>query len=488
MSYQFHPSILRAYDIRGIINETLSAKDAYFVGRAFATILHRDNKSKVAVGYDGRASSIELKNQLSQGLKDSGCEVMEIGLGPTPMLYFAVHFLNYDAGIMITGSHNPVNHNGFKITMKDSPFFGDQITKLGEIAKKGDFIEGNGKIRHTNILDQYVHRITEGCSIAKNSELLDEIDEFLPERDQLKVAWDAGNGATGEAMKKLAHSIKTKDYLLFEKIDGSFPNHHPDPSVEENLEDLKRTVLEHDCDLGIAFDGDGDRIGVIDDKGEILWPDQLMTIFAKAVLKENPGATIISDVKASEVLFDKIRENGGVPLMYKTGHSFIKAKMKEVKSPLAGEMSGHIFFADKYYGYDDALYAAVRLIDILISSGKSLSQIKAALPKTYSTPEIRIECPDDKKFQIIKNIQEQLHQAKVKFNDIDGVRASDENGWWLIRASNTQAVLVARCEAKSENKLKNLKNSLAEILLENDIKLPKELEQFGNKSNKVAIG
>lgn len=488
MSYQFHKSILRAYDIRGIMDETLSAHDAYFVGRAFATVLHRDNKSKVAIGYDGRVSSIDLKNKLSQGLKDSGCEVMEIGLGPTPMLYFAVNYLNYDAGIMITGSHNPPNHNGFKLTYKNSPFFGDQILELGEIAKKGDFFEGNGHIKHTNILDQYINRITQDSPIASESELLDEIDDFLPEEQQLKVAWDAGNGATGEAMKRLAHKLRTKDFLLYEKIDGSFPNHHPDPSVEENLEDLKKTVLDNKCDLGIAFDGDGDRIGVIDDKGEIIWPDQLMTIFAKSVLKDNPGATIISDVKASEILFDKIRENGGVPLMYKTGHSFIKAKMKEVNSPLAGEMSGHIFFADKYYGYDDALYAAVRLIDILFYSKKTLSEIKAELPKTFSTPEIRIECKDEEKFQIIQNIQDQLRKAKVKFNDIDGVRAMDENGWWLIRASNTQAVLVARCEAKSESKLENLKNSLTEVLVENKVKLPKELDNNSKKSDKVALG
>ncbi len=483
MTHQFHNSILRAYDIRGIIDETLNAKDAYFVGRAFGTILQKDNKNKVAVGFDGRSSSIELKNELSRGLKDSGCEVMEIGLGPTPMLYFSVYFLNYDAGIMITGSHNPPNHNGFKLTLRNKPFFGDQILELGEIAKKGEFFEGEGKIKHTNILDQYVNRVTQDCKIITNSELLDEIDEFLPENEQLRVAWDAGNGAAGEAMKRIANKLRTKNFLLFEKIDGTFPNHHPDPSVEENLEDLKRTVLENNCDLGIAFDGDGDRIGVIDNKGEILWPDQLMVIFAKSVLKDNPGTTIISDVKASEVLFDKIRENGGVPLMYKTGHSFIKSKMKEVGSPLAGEMSGHIFFADKYYGFDDALYAAVRLLDILLSSEKSLSEIKDALPKTYSTPEIRIECEDSEKFKIIQKIKSYLAKLNIEFNDTDGVRVNDKNGWWLIRASNTQAILVARCEAKSESKLKNLKNSLAEILSYHGVKLPKILEKKVIKYN-----
>lgn len=484
-SHKFHNSILRAYDIRGIVDETLEPRDAYYVGRSFATILKRSNKNKVAVGYDGRLSSVELKNELSRGLQDSGCEVMEVGLGPTPMLYFAVHFLNYDAGIMITGSHNPANHNGFKITLKNKPFFGDEIQELGEIANNGNFAEGQGKIKHTNLIDPYINRITQDCHLARNSELLDEIDEFLPEDRQLRVAWDAGNGAAGEVMKKIANKLRTKDFLLFDKIDGTFPNHHPDPTVESNLVDLKKTVLENNCDLGIAFDGDGDRLGVIDHKGEIIWPDQLMTIFAKSVLKENPQATIISDVKASEVLFDKIKEYGGNPLMYKTGHSFIKSKMKEVNSPLAGEMSGHIFFADKYYGFDDAIYAAVRLIDILLSEKKSLRELKKELPKTCSTPEIRIECEEAEKFGIIEKIKAQLKKEKIKFNDIDGVRANNENGWWLIRASNTQAVLVARCESSSAEKLKKLKDNLKEILSNYNVKLPDILT---DDNGKVACG
>ncbi len=485
MSHQFHKSILRAYDIRGIIDETLSNEDAYFVGRSFGTLLLGQNKSKVAIGYDGRVSSIDLKNNLVKGLTESGCEVMEVGLGPTPMLYFSVHFLNFDAGIMVTGSHNPANHNGFKITLKDAPFFGKQILELGKIAKKGQFNEAPGRVRHTNLIEHYVNKITSECKIARKSELLDEIDEFLPEKKQLKVAWDAGNGAAGEAIKKVAKKLRTRDFLLFEKIDGSFPNHHPDPTVEENLSDLRNAVSENNCDLGIAFDGDGDRIGVIDNEGEILWGDQLMTIFSKSVLKENPGATIIADVKASEILFDEITKNGGKALMHKTGHSFIKAKMKETGALLAGEMSGHIFFADNYYGFDDALYAAIRLIDILLEERKSLSEIRKSLPKTYSTPEIRIECKEEEKFKIIEGIKLQLKKSKIKFNDVDGVRSNDKNGWWLIRASNTQAVLVARCEARSKEKLKALKDNLAKILIKNKVKLPDILKKKETKKKET---
>lgn len=477
MSHQFHKSILRAYDIRGIVGETLKNEDAYFVGRAFGTFLQQEEKNKVVIGYDGRISSIELKDNLIKGLTECGCEVMDIGLGPTPMLYFGVHFLNFDAGIMITGSHNPAHHNGFKITLKDSPFFGEQILKLGDIAKAGNFVNKEGKVKHTNILENYANRVVQDSQAFKQSELLDEIDEFLPEERQLKVAWDAGNGAAGEAMKKISQKLKTKNFLLFEKIDGTFPNHHPDPTVEENLHDLREAVLKNNCDLGIAFDGDGDRIGVIDDCGEVLWGDQLMAIFAKSLLEEHRGSTIIADVKSSDFLFEIITKYGGKALMWKTGHSFIKAKMKETACPLAGELTGHIFFADKYYGFDDALYASVRLIDILLASNKSLSQIKAELlPKTYSTPEIRVEVLEEEKFKIIENIKDQFHSKKIPFNDVDGVRMSNSEGWWIIRASNTQAVLTAKCEAKSENALEKLKENLAEILVKNNVTLPEILK------------
>jgi phosphomannomutase len=417
-----------------------------------------------------------LKEELIRGLMDSGMNVLEIGLCPTPMLYFGVYHLECDAGIMITGSHNPPTYNGFKFLLKDRPFYGDDIQKLGKIAAVGDFTDNNGSIEHTNIMDDYVNYLADDCKIETISGLLDELDNFLEKKNSyLKISWDIGNGATGQVVRKLTDKLKAKHFLLFEEIDGSFPNHHPDPTVEENLEDLKKSVLENYCDIGIAFDGDGDRIGVVDDKGEILWPDQLMCLFARDVLAEYPNSTIIADVKASQVLFDEIKKAGGKPLMWKTGHSLIKAKMKETGSPLAGEMSGHIFFADRYFGFDDGIYSAVRIINIILQEGKHLSEIRKSLPKTFSTPEIRIECSEETKFEIVETIKKQLKEKNIEFGDIDGIRMQNKNGWWLLRASNTGAVLVARCEALSQENLDKLKQDLSEYLVANKISLPKEL-------------
>ena len=473
--HKFHPSILRAYDIRGIIDKTLNIEDAYFIGRSFATFLKSDNKKTAAVGYDGRESSPDLKESLIRGLCEGGIDVVEIGLGPTPMLYFSVYHLEVDAGVMITGSHNPANYNGFKFMLSDRPFYGDDILQLGAIAEKGDFANGDGDLRYEDIIEDYTDKLADDCDLESESGLLDELDDFLEdEKKWMRIAWDIGNGATGEVMEELIDKIKAKHFLLFEKIDGTFPNHHPDPTVEKNLEDLKRCVADNYCDLGIAFDGDGDRIGVIDDQGEALWGDELMCLFAKNVLAEYPGSTIIADVKASQTLFDKISQLGGQPLMWKTGHSLIKAKMKETKAPLAGEMSGHIFFADRYYGFDDAIYAAIRLINIVLEDGRPLSQIRKEIAKSFSTPEIRIDCSEEEKFTTVDQIKAKLRSENRDFNDVDGLRVSDENGWWLLRASNTQSVLVARCEGKSEEDLKILKQNLKEIL-PNNIATPPEL-------------
>ncbi len=475
--YKFHPSILRAYDIRGVIADTLNTDDAYNIGRSFASFLIAENKNKVVVGYDGRLSSPDLKESLIKGLIDSGMNVQEIGLCPTPMLYFGVYHLDSDAGIMITGSHNPANYNGFKFLLKDRPFFGDDILKLGEIAEVGNFIDNDGSVEHVKIMDAYIDYLANDCKIETISGLLDELDNFLEDKkNRLKISWDIGNGATGEVIQKLTAKLKAKHFLLFEEIDGSFPNHHPDPTVEENLADLKRSVLLNECDIGIAFDGDGDRIGVVDDQGEVLWGDQLMCLFARDVLEEYPGATIIADVKASQVLFDEIKKAGGVPMMWKTGHSLIKAKMKETKSPLAGEMSGHIFFADRYFGFDDGIYAAIRIINIILKEGKPLSEIRKSIAKTFSTPEIRIACSEEAKFKIVDKIKKQLREKNVNFNDVDGIRMQDEHGWWLLRASNTGAVLVARCEALSEKNLNKLKQDLSDQLIFNNISVPKELQ------------
>jgi phosphomannomutase len=476
LTHTFHKSILRAYDIRGIYNETLFDNDAFFVGRAFGTFLNRAGKKKISIGSDGRVSSPFLKERLIQGLLDSGLEVIDIGVGPTPMLYFSVYHLERDAGIMVTGSHNPHNHNGFKMMLKERPFFGDDILNLGKIAQSGDFATGSGTLEQQDIKQDYVDRLLADCDIAASeSGLLDEVDHFEA-RKKLKIAWDAGNGAAGEIMKMLSDRICAEHILLFEEIDGDFPNHHPDPTVAENLQDLIKCVKENNCDFGIAFDGDGDRIGVVDGEGEILWGDQFMVFFAQDILKENKGATIIADVKASNVLFNKIKEFGGNPIIWKTGHSLIKAKMKETGAALAGEMSGHIFFADKYYGFDDALYAAVRLINILEKSEMSLAEMRKSLPKTFSTPEIRIECVEEQKFEIVESLKKALTKSGIKFDDIDGIRANSDMGWWLIRASNTQPVLVARCEANSLENLKIMKGNIVKNLQGFSVKIPGELK------------
>lgn len=473
--HKFHHSIIRAYDIRGIYNETLFDNDGFFLGRAFGSLLQKNGKNLVAVGLDGRISSPTLHNRLIQGLVSSGMKVKDIGRGPTPMLYFAVQYLNCDAGIMVTGSHNPANHNGFKITLKDQPFFGESIKNLAALASQGDFHDGNGKVEKIDIHENYIERLLEDCILAESeSELLNELEDITLQK-KLKIAWDAGNGAAGEIVSKLSQRIYGEHILLFCESDGTFPNHHPDPTVPKNLTDLIRVVRDQNCDFGIAFDGDGDRIGVVDGDGEIIWGDQLMIFFARDVLVKRPKSTIIADVKASNLLFEEVRKAGGVALMHKTGHSFIKSKMKETGAALAGEMSGHIFFADSYYGFDDAIYAAIRLINIVAASKHSLAEMRLALPKTFSTPEIRLDCREEEKFQIIANLTAYLKQNGLKFNDIDGIRVSNEKGWWLIRASNTQAALVARCEGNSPANLQEQKQNLCENLKFCQIAIPAAL-------------
>ncbi len=476
MTHNFHPSILRAYDIRGIYDETLYDKDAFMVGRSFASFLRKNNKKKISVACDGRLSSPALKAELIRGLVESGLEVTDVGLGPTPMLYFSVYQLEQDAGIMVTGSHNPKNHNGFKIMLKDRPFYGDDILGLAKIAADGDFVNEVGVLKTADIEEDYADRILSDCILAESeSHLLDEIDEFKPKKE-LRIAWDNGNGAAGNVMVRLTERIASEHILLYSDIDGTFPNHHPDPTVPKNLEALKKVVIEQQCDIGIAFDGDGDRIGVMDNKGEILWGDQLMVFYAREILQNRRGATIIADVKASDILFKEIAKAGGKPLMWKTGHSLVKAKMKETKAPLAGEMSGHIFFADKYYGFDDALYAAIRIINIVATSKESLSMMRRSMPQAQSTPEIRIECTEERKFQIVEELKENLKKNGIAFNDVDGIRVAEKTGWWLIRASNTQPVLVARAEASSRKELEVLKNNLKQHLESCQVTIPQELK------------
>ena len=456
-SHSFNPSILREYDIRGTVGDTLGAADLFAIGRAFGTLLIRAGGKSAATGYDGRLSSPELEAALAEGLRAAGVDVQRVGLGPTPMLYFATYHLGTDAGLMVTGSHNPPEFNGVKMVMQGRSFFGADIQKLGALASQGDVASGNGDEARIDIMDAYVAR------------LLQDFDGAKP----LTVAWDAGNGAAGEALVKMVAGLPGRHIMLNETIDGTFPAHHPDPTVEKNLAQLKDAVAANGCDLGIAFDGDGDRIGVVDGQGRVLWGDQLLAILARDVLAAHPGATIIADVKTSTVFFDEIERLGGKPMMWKTGHSHIKSKMAEIGAPLAGEMSAHIFFKDRYYGYDDALYAAIRLLNVLNGTDASLGDLLDAMPKAVSTPEIRFDCADDRKFQVVEEVRARLAtETGIDVHGMDGVRVQSADGWWLLRASNTQPVLVARCEAADAAALARLKSVLAGQLAQSNVAVP----------------
>ena len=457
-THSFDPTVLREYDIRGIVGKTLHAADAFAIGRSFASVVARSGSTTVAVGYDGRISSPELEAALVAGLKASGMEVIRVGRGPTPMLYYAATTLKTGGAIMLTGSHNPPDYNGFKMMLAGKPFFGAQIGDLGRIAAAGDVVpEAPGSVRDIDISEDYIARLVQDWDGGARA---------------LNVVWDNGNGAAGDILPRLVERLPGTHTILFPEIDGRFPNHHPDPTVLKNVATLIEQVEARHADLGIAFDGDADRIGVVDDTGTMMFGDQLLVVLARDVLKTHPGATIIADVKASQVLFDEIAKAGGNALMWKTGHSLIKAKMAETKSPLAGEMSGHIFFADKWYGFDDALYAAVRLLGILARSDRKLSAIRLALPQVINTPELRFDCDDARKFAVIAEVAARLRAAKAKLSEIDGVRVLTDDGWWLLRASNTQAVLVARAEASSEAGLERLKHALVEQLEASGLEAP----------------
>jgi phosphomannomutase len=454
MSHRFDPTVLREYDIRGIIGETLGPDDARAIGRGFASLLREAGGHKVAVGYDGRVSSPILEHALIEGLTASGCDVVRIGMGATPMLYYAEASMDdVDGGIQITGSHNPANYNGFKMVFQGRPFFGADIQTIGVLAAAADWLDGSGSVETREIEDDYVARLLQG---------LDGIDRAA--LDKLKIGWDAGNGAAGPVLEKLAAQLPGEHHLLYTDVDGNFPNHHPDPTVEANLEDLRALVAEKKLDFGVAFDGDGDRIGAIDGEGRIIWGDQLLAIFAEDVLRRHPGATIIADVKASRALFDRVAELGGKPLMWKTGHSLVKSKMKETKSPLAGEMSGHIFFADGYYGFDDALYGAIRLIAASARVGKSVTQLRGEMPAMVNTPELRFQVDESRKFAAVQEIEARLAQSDLRVDATDGVRVTTPDGWWLLRASNTQDVLVARAESDDKAGLDRLVAQIDEQL------------------------
>lgn len=445
-THRFDPTSLREYDIRGVVGRTLHPADAFAIGRVFGTIVSRNDGKTVAVGYDGRLTSPELEQSLVEGLKASGMEVLRIGRGPTPMLYYTATVRKTDGAVMVTGSHNPPDYNGFKMMLGRKPFFGQQIQQIGAMAAAGDVVEeAEGSEQSVDIVGDYIARL---------------LADWDGGDRMLKVVWDNGNGAAGEVLEKLVASLPGEHFLLNSTIDGTFPAHHPDPTVPANLQQLIAEVASRKADVGVAFDGDADRIGVIDDKGHILFGDQLLVLLARDVLKEHPGATVIADVKASQVLFDEVAKAGGTPLMWKTGHSLIKAKMAETGSPLAGEMSGHIFFADRWYGFDDALYAGVRTLGIVARLDGPLSVVREALPHVINTPEVRFDCDDQRKFAVIEEVASRLAAEGAKVSTTDGVRVTTDDGWWLLRASNTQAVLVARAEAKSPEGLERLKAAL----------------------------
>lgn len=441
--HQFSPHILREYDIRGTINHNLGAKDALEIGRRFGTWVRQQGQHLICLGRDGRLSSPEMHQHLTQGLIEAGITILDIGVGPTPMLYFATQTLPAFAGIMITGSHNPKDDNGFKITLKDGPFFGDSIRSLAN--QPFHRAEIAGEIEHIDVRDSYIARL---------------LQDYNPAKKLLKLAWDPGNGAAGEIIEFLTQHLEGEHIIINRTIDGNFPNHHPDPSVDKNLMQLRQVIVEHNCDAGIAFDGDADRLGVLDHKGRAFMGDQLLIIFADDILKNQPGAKIIGDVKTSQAFYEMIPALGGQALMCRTGHSFVKIMAKKENAPLAGEVSGHLFFADRYYGYDDALYGAIRFINILQNSEQSCAEIYDGLPKYHSTSELRIDCPDEIKFQIIDEMKKDFQRQNINFSDIDGLRYSDDNGWWLIRASNTQPALVGRCESKTASGLEQLRQNL----------------------------
>ncbi|MBK8175723.1 MAG: phosphomannomutase/phosphoglucomutase [Rhodospirillales bacterium] len=448
------PTILREYDIRGVVGQTLTVDGVRAIGRAFGTLVVREQGRSVAVGYDGRLSSPMLEAALVEGLASTGLAVYRIGLGPTPMLYFAAKHLGADGGMMITGSHNPPDYNGIKMLKAGKAFFGDDIARLGRMVADGDVVSGAGTVEQRDVSNAYIARLAQDMGPGR----------------PLSVAWDPGNGAAGAVLRALCDRLPGRHIIINETVDGTFPAHHPDPTVEENLEDLKHAVAEHGCDLGIGLDGDGDRIGVIDETGTVVWGDQLLIILARPILAELPGSTIIADVKSSQVFFDEIERLGGKALMSRTGHSLIKNLLTQTGAPLAGEMSGHIFFAHRYYGYDDALYAAVRLLSVAAASDVGIAGMLQALPAMVNTPELRIDCPDARKFGVIEEVRKRLKGvAGITVQDIDGVRVNTADGWWLLRASNTQPVLVGRCEAASKDGLDRLKRQLADQLSRSDV-------------------
>ena len=443
-----NPQIFREYDIRAVVGKELTLEEVTILGKAMGTYLGRKGQRKISLARDGRNSSAPFRDHVLKGLLSSGCEVIDIGVGPTPLLYFSIRQLKTDGGIMITASHNPPEYNGFKICSGPDTIFGEEIQSLRAIAERGDFLTGEGSLSFADVVPAYQEFMRRDIQIVR----------------PLRVGIDGGNGTGGWLALPILKQMGCQVFDLYCDIDGSFPNHEPDPTIPENVKELIKLVVDNKLDVGLAFDGDGDRLGVIDHTGEIIWGDQLMILFARDILKRNPGATFLGEVKCSQNFYEDIPRRGGRAIMWRTGHSLIKQKMKEVKAVLAGEMSGHLFFADRYFGFDDAVYASLRLLEILSKTEKRIPELLEGLPKTFSTPEIRVESTEDQKFKIVEAAKMELAKTH-RIIDVDGVRVQFEDGWGLIRASNTQPVLVLRFEANSQERLKEIQR-LIEGLLE----------------------
>ena len=446
-----NPQIFREYDIRGVVDKDLTNIIVEDIAMSFGTFLQKKELKLVALGSDCRLSSDRFRKIFADALIKTCCDVIDVGTVPTPVLYFAIEHLKADGGVMITGSHNPPEFNGFKLCVGTFSIYGKDIQKIREIIEEEVYIAGNGKYnKYNSIIQNYQDYLAENLKLEK----------------KLKVIVDSGNGTAGPVAPKIFTKLGCDVISLFDEMDGNFPNHHPDPTVPEYLKDLISTVRTENADIGVAFDGDADRIGVVDEKGNILWGDELLTIFSRDILERHPQSTIISEVKSSKNLYNDIKKHNGIPIMWKTGHSLIKQKMKEVGALLGGEMSGHMFFADRYFGFDDAIYAAGRLLEILSKTDKKLSELLVDLPKTYNTPEIRIDCPDEKKFEVVEKVKRYFSKKNYDINDIDGMRITFDDGWALVRASNTQPVLVLRFESTSQDRLNEIQKMITKKVQE----------------------
>jgi phosphomannomutase/phosphoglucomutase len=440
--------IFREYDIRGMVEDDLTDDVVKNIGRAFATYMHERGKKTVSVARDCRLSSLHLRDMMVSGMVEGGLHVIDLGLIPTGLFYYSLFNLDVEGGVMITGSHNPADQNGFKIAHGKWTIFGEEIQYLRRIIEEGRFVRGEGTCtEYKGLVDDYYRFLRSNINLTRG----------------FKVVIDAGNGTAGVIAAPILREMGQEVTELFCDMDGHFPNHHPDPTVEKNLVTLRKTVVETKADVGVGFDGDGDRIGIIDEKGNIIWGDYLMIIFARDILKEHKNAHFVSEVKCSVNLFDDVARNGGIPIMWKAGHSLIKQKMRETGALLGGEMSGHIFFADKFFGYDDAVYAMLRFLEIMGKDGRTVSEFLSDLPKMYSTPEIRIDCPDAVKFEVVRRLTD-YYKGKFNVIDIDGVRVVLEDGWGLVRPSNTGPILVLRFEAKSEEALKSIQAMVTDDL------------------------